>query len=52
MLPLSVLPVVPEQSAAHYAALLAYALAQLPLLWVAVRGLRGTPATFATGTVS
>ncbi len=52
VLPLSVLPFVPEQSASHYAAHLVYALAQLPLLWVAVRGLRGTPRSAATGVVS
>lgn len=52
VLPLGVLPFDPEQSASHYAAHLAYALAQLPLLWVATRGLRGTPPAAATGAVS
>jgi hypothetical protein len=40
VVPLSVWPYSPEQSAGHYAAHAAFALGQLPLLWVAVRGLR------------
>lgn len=39
VLPLDVLPFVPEQTVGHYAAHVVYALAQLPLLWVAWRGL-------------
>lgn len=42
VLPLGVLPFVPDQSLSHYLAHLVYALAQLPLLWVAYRGLAGT----------
>ena len=45
VLPLGVLPFVPEQSTSHYAAHAAYALLQVPLLWVGVRGLRGGPPT-------
>lgn len=41
VLPLGVLPFVPDQSLSHYIAHLVYALSQLPLLWVAYRGLRG-----------
>lgn len=37
VLPLSVLPFVPEQSVSHYAAHVVYAALQLPLLWVAGR---------------
>lgn len=37
--PLGVLPFVPEQSVSHYAAHLVYAVTQLPLLWVAYRGI-------------
>lgn len=40
VLPLSVLPFVPEQTVGHYLAHGVYALAQLPLLLVALRGLR------------
>lgn len=52
VVPVGVLPFVPEQSASHYAAHLAYALAQVPLLWVAGRGLRGVGPTAATEVVS
>lgn len=38
VLPLGFLPFVPEQSVSHYVAHLVYAVTQLPLLWVAVRG--------------
>lgn len=50
VLPLRFLPFVPEQSAAHYAAHLVYAVTQLPLLWVGVRGFRsgGRAATSAS----
>lgn len=41
VLPLGMLPFVPDQSLSHYLAHLVYALAQLPLLWVAYRGLAG-----------
>lgn len=40
VLPLGVWPFVPEQTAGHYAAHVVYAVGQLPLLWLAVRGLR------------
>lgn len=40
VLPLGILPFVPQQSVGHYAAHVVYALAQLPLLSVALRGLR------------
>lgn len=43
VLPLGVLPFVPDQSVSHYQAHLGYALAQLPLIWVAYRGLLTTP---------
>ena len=39
--PLAVWPFDPDQSAAHYAVHLAYAAAQLPILWVAARALLG-----------
>lgn len=42
VLPLAVWPFVPEQTLGHYLAHAVYAATQLPLLWVAVRGLRGT----------
>lgn len=38
VLPLSVWPFSPEQTTSHYTAHVAYAVAQLPLLWVAGRG--------------
>lgn len=38
VLPVGVLPFVPEQSLAHYLAHLAYAVTQLPLVWVGYRG--------------
>ncbi|WP_255171046.1 hypothetical protein [Natrononativus amylolyticus] len=40
VLPLSVLPFTPDQTVGHYAAHVVYALAQVPLLWVALRGVR------------
>lgn len=40
VLPLDALPFVPEQTVGHYAAHVVYALAQLPLLWIARRGVR------------
>lgn len=40
VLPLDALPFVPEPTVGHYATHLGYALAQLPLLWVAARGVR------------
>lgn len=43
VLPLDVFPFVPEQTVSHYAAHVIYAFAQLPLLWVAWRGLRADP---------
>lgn len=39
-LPLAVLPFTPEQSVAHYLSHLVYSVAQLPLIWFAVRSLR------------
>lgn len=38
VVPFAFLPFVPEQSLSHYAAHLVYAVSQLPLLWVAYRG--------------
>lgn len=38
VLPLGVLPFAPEQSVSHYAAHAVYALCQVPLLWVGLRG--------------
>jgi hypothetical protein len=40
VLPLAILPFVPEQSGGHYAAHVMYAVAQVPLLLIAVRGVR------------
>lgn len=40
VLPLSILPFVPEQTVGHYLVHGGYALAQLPLLWTAWRGFR------------
>lgn len=40
VLPLPIWPFTPEQTVIHYTAHLIYALAQLPLLWVAWRGFR------------
>lgn len=40
VLPLSILPFASEQSVGHYVAHVVYALAQVPLLWVACRGVR------------
>lgn len=45
VLPLNVLPFVPEQTLGHYAAHAVYALAQLPLLWVAWQGIRAPPSS-------
>jgi hypothetical protein len=39
VLPVGALPFVPEQSLSHYLAHLAYAVTQLPLVWVGYRGL-------------
>lgn len=43
VLPLNILPFVPGQTIGHYAAHVVYALAQLPLLWVAWQGIRARP---------
>lgn len=40
VLPLGIWPFEPEQSVGHYLAHVVYAVSQLPLLWVACRGLR------------
>lgn len=40
VLPLSILPFVPEQTVGHYLAHVVYALSQVPLLWVAGRRVR------------
>lgn len=40
VLPLPIWPFVPEQTVAHYAAHVVYAVAQLPLLWIGWRGYR------------
>lgn len=42
VLSLPIWPFTPEQTVSHYAAHAIYALAQLPLLWVAWRGVRTT----------
>lgn len=42
VLPLSIWPFVPEQTAVHYAVHVVYAAAQVPLLLVAYRGARRT----------
>ncbi len=47
VLPLAILPFVPEQSGGHYAAHLVYALAQVPLLLIAVRAVRSGDAAAA-----
>ena len=44
VVPLSVLPFVPEQSVTHYAAHLVYAVGQVPLVVLAYRALRATTA--------
>ena len=44
VLPLPILPFVPEQSVSHYAAHLVYAVGQVPLLVLAYRALRSTAA--------
>lgn len=50
VLPLGVLPFTPAQTAGHYAAHVVYAVAQVPLLWVAVQGLgRTRPETRRVG---
>jgi hypothetical protein len=41
VLPLSILPFVPEQSVTHYAAHVVYAIGQVPLVLVSYRALRG-----------
>lgn len=40
VIPFRFLPFVPEQSVAHYAAHVVYAVTQLPLLWVGLQGFR------------
>ena len=40
LIPFGFLPFVPEQSVSHYAAHAVYAVMQLPLLWVGVRGVQ------------
>lgn len=40
VLPLAIWPFTPAQSVGHYAAHAAYAVGQLPLLWVAIQGFR------------
>lgn len=40
VLPLSILPFVPKQTIGHYVTHVVYALTQVPLLWVAWRGVR------------
>lgn len=42
VLPLPVWPFTPEQTVGHYTGHVVYALAQLPLVWVAWRGLRAS----------
>ena len=42
VLPLPIWPFTPEQTVGHYAAHVVYAVAQLPLLWLAWRGFRAT----------
>lgn len=42
VLPLGVLPFVPEQSVSHYVAHLVYTGTQLPLLWVGIREFRSS----------
>lgn len=50
VLPLDLLPFVPEQSIGHYAAHAVYAVAQVPLVLVAVRVLRHDREATARGT--
>ena len=45
VLPLSILPFVPEQSITHYAAHVVYGIGQVPLVALSYRALRSTPAT-------
>jgi hypothetical protein len=45
VLPLSILPFVPEQSATHYGAHVIYAVGQLPLVILAYRALRASSTT-------
>ena len=42
VLPVEFLPFIPEQSVSHYVAHAVYAVLQLPLLWVGLRGCRST----------
>jgi len=42
VLPLSILPFVPEQSVTHYAAHVVYTLGQVPLVLLSYRAVRGT----------
>lgn len=50
VLPLSILPFVPEQSVTHYAAHVVYALGQVPLVVLGYRALRA-PAATGVGTM-
>jgi hypothetical protein len=45
VLPLSILPFVPEQSLSHYGAHVVYTVGQVPLVLLAYRALRSTAAT-------
>lgn len=45
VVPFAFLPFVPEQSASHYLAHLVYALTQVPLVWVGIRGVRAASPT-------
>ena len=47
VLPLAILPFVPEQSGGHYAAHVAYAVAQVPLLLIAIGAMRSGHAATA-----
>jgi thiamine transporter ThiT len=47
VLPLAVLPFVPEQSPSHYLVHVVYALGQVPLVLLSLRALRGRPASVA-----
>jgi hypothetical protein len=44
VLPLPILPFVPAQTADHYVSHLIFGIAQIPLIWVAWRGLAARPA--------
>lgn len=49
VLPLAILPFIPEQTGGHYAAHLVYAVAQVPLLLIAIRAVRTGDAATAAG---